>query len=88
MDFKQNQLIIGFYRKPKVELAPIIILPFTDLNNNCTCQLIFKSKEVQPEFKSQIRFMKGIKIGKLREDEIVGIDVNQEDENKLYVAPD
>ncbi|MFX1296534.1 MAG: hypothetical protein ACFFD2_16965, partial [Promethearchaeota archaeon] len=75
-------------RNPEVELAPLRILSVPDLTNRCTCQLIFTSKEVQPEFQSQIRCMKGITIGKLRAEEIVGIDVNQEDEHKLYVAPD
>lgn len=82
------QKVKAIINNPEVELAPIRILPVDDLNNTCTCQLIFTSKEVQPEFKSQIRCMKGIKIGELRKEEIVGIDVNQEDENKLYVAPD
>ncbi len=73
---------------PAVELAPIRILPIPALKNSCTCQLIFKSQEVLPEFQPQIRCMKGVKIGKFQEKEIVGIDINQEDEHKVYIAPD
>ncbi|MFX1295944.1 MAG: hypothetical protein ACFFD2_13975, partial [Promethearchaeota archaeon] len=92
--FTNKRLKWGLYKvkaiisNPEVELAPIRILPVTDLNNSCTCQLIFTSKKVQPEFKSQVRCMKEIQIGNLRTGELVGIDVNQEDEHKIYIAPD
>jgi hypothetical protein len=85
---KGLQKIKDIIKNPGVTMSPIRILPVTPLKNAFTCQLIFNSKEMIPEFQSRVAFMKGIKVGTFKKELKIGIDVNQENEHKFYAAPD
>lgn len=75
-------------QNPRSELGPLRILPVSALKKTFECQMILKGPEDAPEFKPSTRFMDGLKVGKQKKELIVGVDINQENEHKLYVAPD
>ncbi|MFX0100362.1 MAG: hypothetical protein ACFFCS_12340 [Candidatus Hodarchaeota archaeon] len=85
---KEFHKIKEIIKNPWVVLSPIRILPATNMNDNCTCQLVFKCLMDIREFKSSVRFMKDIKIGKCRKKEIVALDVNREDKERVFIARD
>lgn len=92
--FSNKRLEKGFQKvddiieDPGVTMCPFRILPVNPMNNTFTCQLIFKSKEMIPAFQSRVAFMKDIKVGTFKKELKIGIDVNQENEHKIYAAPD
>jgi len=85
---KGLQKVKDIIKTPGVTMSPIRILPVTPLKNAFTCQLIFNSKEMIPAFRSRVAFMKDVEIGTFKKDLNIGLDVNQENEHKLYAAPD
>ena len=85
---KGEQKVRDAINTPGVTMSPIRILPGPALKNAFTCQLVFNSKEMSPAFRSRVAFMKDVKVGKFKKDLKIGIDVNQENEHKLYAAPD
>ena len=85
---KDLQKIKDIIKTQGVTMSPIRILPVSPLKNTFTCQLIFNSKEMIPAFRSRVAFMKDVKVGTFKKDLKIGIDVNQENQHKLYAAPD
>jgi hypothetical protein len=85
---KGLQKVKDIIKDPDVTMSPIRILPVNPMNNAVTCQLIFSSKGVTPAFRSRVAFMKDIKIGTFKKELKIGIDVNKENEHRIYAAPD
>lgn len=82
------QKIREIVQDPNVKLNSLRILPATDVNNAVSCQMTFESQGKAPSFGSATRCMRGIQIGAFRPDLIAGMDINEENEFKIMIAPD